>query len=220
MSNLRKNPKIATSAKLKSKKLTIVKPRNSRPSPIDLSHKAKIDFGPLERLLACLVDGHASKHKNRPNRIRDAHTEITGTVVNRLDEPDSEISKSLFAYSEAALQNARNQIAEDHGGPTIHSEDDEASLREKADYALVTKMHPEGSDELDPVYKRVRGTYRGIRKVDRIGYTDAIRAWACDYDDAGERELYNDMKQIASVMAKHGVPMNLEKVFWRVTLKK
>ena len=187
-----------------------------RPDAIDLSHKAEIDFSPLELFLACLVDGHATEFKPREGRIRDAHKEITGKLIRRIDEPDSDLSQKLFQALLFKRQNMDDQLSEAEGGPVVRNKADEKKYSNKTNYALATEIFGEGSEELDGFYKRLGATYRTIREVDRAGYEDALYRWASNYDEQRDMNLFEDMKAIAKILQKHGIQMNLDRPFWRL----
>jgi hypothetical protein len=188
------------------------------PKAVDISHIAEIEYSPLERLLACLVDGHETKFKLRMNRVRDAHKEITGKVVERIDEPDSTLSQDLFAALLEKQRGFDNELSEAEGGPSMESvQADPKRYEPKTDYAIAKEFHPEGTRQLDGFNRRLSATYGKIREEDRPGYEDALYRWAWDYDEDAERDLFADLKVVAEILGKHGISMNLDRPFWRLT---
>lgn len=188
------------------------------PGAEDISHKAEIEYSPLERLLACLVDGHDTKFKSRGNRIRDAHKEISGKVVNRIDEPDSNLSQNLFAALVEKRRTLGDQDSEAEGGPQMESVlSDPKRYEEKSNFAIAKEFYEEGTTQLDGFNRRLSAKYGKIRNEDRAGYEDALYRWAWDYDERAERELFTDLKIVADLLAKHGIAMMLDRPFWRLT---
>jgi hypothetical protein len=188
------------------------------PKAVDFSHIAEIEYSPLERFLACLIDGHETKFKLRMNRVRDAHKEITGKLVKRIDEPDSGLSQDLFAALLEKHRGLDNELSETEGGPSMGSVRANPKQYElKTDYAIAKEFYEEGSSQLDGFERRLRATYGKIREEDRAGYEDALYRWAWQYDEEAERALYSDLKVVSEILGKHGISMNLDRPFWRLT---
>ena len=69
------------------------------------------------------------------------------------------------------------------------------------------------------MYRRVNGTYdHALVKASPVGYVDAIRACAWNYDKAVEKELHDDFHEVARILAKHGIAMDFSGLFPRLGL--
>ena len=192
-----------------------------KPIKVEARKQFEIDYMPLEILLLGLIDGAGETDKHRSKRLKLAHELITGVEMVRVDEPDSRMAKAIFDLMTRDLKNHDNQIAETQGGPAIASVADEKKYANQTLYALATEIfsEPKDKDARDNLYKRAIGTYdQSLVTASPIGYTDAIRSWAWDYDAVSERKLHEDLNEIARILGKHGIAVDLSRAFWKAKL--
>src|SRR6056297_378064 len=106
----------------------MTKPKNQKnEGPVDFN----MEYDALEYLLISIIDANPDTGKERRLRLRDAYESLTGVRIERVDEPDSDISKAMFEYARLEDENFRNQDLPEVGGPTVETPDDEETFREK-----------------------------------------------------------------------------------------
>ena len=86
-------------------------------------------------------------------------------------------------------------------------------------FALANDIFPDDEDTARSLYRRASGTYdHALIKSSPIGYVDAIRDCAWNYDEEAETELHNDFNEVARILAKHGISMDISQLFLRLKL--
>lgn len=182
-----------------------------------------VDYDPLEYLLIALIDARFPPDKTRPKRLQDAYFALTGKKRERVDEPDSTIAKAMFEYYRRDNENRKNQLKPENGGPVIRGPEDELLYKEKTMHRLAAETADKFSDEdadgnlQDYIYKRARGKYRNSKiEFDPYGYVDSIWDRYYKFDQAKERALFSDLEEMAKILERHGVAMDLSRAFWRL----
>lgn len=190
-----------------------------KPKRVEPRREFEIEYTPLELLLMALIDGAGETDKHRSKRLSQTHELLTGIEMVRVDDPHSIMARAVFDMMLRDRENRDNQIAEAHGGPKITSPDDLKRYEETNYFALANDIFPDDEDTARSLYRRANGTYdHALVKASPIGYVDAIRAWAWDYDERAESELRRDFIEVARILGKHGITMDLSRLFSRLGL--
>ena len=181
--------------------------------------RVSFDYDVLEILLTAIFDainGDAPESA-RKTAISNAYKALTGRKRSRVDWPDSEMAQNMFQALLRLRENMDHQIRPEFGGPVINTPEDEEKYRERTLYAIAKEFYPEGDPALDGFYKRLSATYNSDAiKRDPDHYFDGQLSWAWDYNKGSEEALYSDMARIAGILSKYGLPMSLDRAFWRM----
>ena len=183
--------------------------------------KFHMEYDSLEYLLLSLIDANDHPKESRAKRLQKAYYYLLGEKKERVDLPDSDISKGLFEYAKNRETNYNNQLKPEHGGPTITCEADEKLYAEKTQHKLASEIAEEYEDQdgnfHEYIYKRIQGKYRNrLIREDPNGHFFGLLERFSAYDETQEKALFDDLKQVAQILEKHGIAMKVEQPFWRL----
>jgi hypothetical protein len=186
---------------------------------VDLEAEARERFKPeysvVEALIACLIDGMAPRTEmSRKQRVRIANKAITGEDIDRLDEPDSLMSRGLYEMQRRQERNYLTQVKPEYGGLDEPLTEYEAALRLAKIACEAVGLDPDANAE--KLRKRYTGSYwRKLSKEEKELARDIPWIIYPNYDDEREKEMLSDFEQIASILSKYEISMSFENVFWR-----
>ena len=182
-----------------------------------------VDYDALEHLLLGIIDAVRDTGMERKKRLRVAYEALTGVRIDRVDEPDSVDAKALAEYYRLEEENFRNQELPEFGGPTDEEIEANSGLEEKSEHDLAHQAAKkfEDWDEKgnlwEPIYKRVQGRYNNQRiQRNPLGYTAAVVHQHYDFDSEALSELHSDLTDVAAILSKHNILMDLSPSFWRL----
>lgn len=179
-----------------------------------------LEYSPLEALLACIMDAHSlDLSRSRKTRLRDALRALTDVTSERVDEPDSAIARGLHRMAELAYEDYVAQLLPEAGGPDLREGEElpqERSVNQLARQACDDLgLLREANEEI--LRKKYTATYGKFRSAgERQAYFAAQgAARLLDFDAAREARVLADFRQVAEILARQGIGLRLDQVFWR-----
>lgn len=182
-----------------------------------------VEYDALEHLLLGIIDAVGDTGMERKKRLRVAYEALTGVRIDRVDEPDSVAAKALAEYYRLEEQNFKNQEMPEFGGLTDEEIEANPELQEKSEHDLAHQAAKKFEDWDEKgnlweyIYKRVQGRYNNQRiQRNPLGYTAAIVNQHYDFDKDALSEFHSDLTEVAKILDKYNIFMDLSSSFWRL----
>jgi hypothetical protein len=188
-------------------------------APVDF----RMEYDALEYLLVAIIDAYPHPTKDRRTRLRDAYENLIGVRIDRVDEPDSDISQAMFEYARLEEETFDNQVLPEFGGPERNTPEDQERLKERTPHHIAQEV-AEMFEDRDPtgnlpeyIYKRAMQSYRNkLIRGEPVEYAVALRDRYSDYNPDTEQQIYHDLTEVQRILDQYQIAMDLDRPFWRL----